>query len=80
MFEYLGAKKPILLVSDQRYKEASAVLLKEFNYTYEASSIDEIVSSIKKALNNPMLAEDESHIDNYKYANIAKQYLNILNE
>jgi hypothetical protein len=80
MFEYLGAKKPILLVSDQRYKEASAVLLKEFNYTYEASSIDEIVNSIRKALNNPMVAGAESHIDKYKFTNIAKQYLNIINE
>lgn len=79
MFEYLGAMRPILLISDQRYKESSAELLKLFDYTYEASSVDEIISSIKKALKASVIP-DHSKLSSFRYSSLAKQYLEVIND
>ena len=79
MFEYLGARRPILLISDKRYRESSADLLEAFDYTYEASTVDEIIASIKKALKYSV-TPDHSKINSFRYSSLAKQYLEVIHD
>lgn len=78
MFEYIGARRPILFVSDERYEEASAVLLRDFPNTYEASSVEEIAMKIKLSLHEDYLNPDSSILESYTFRKLANDYMRII--
>ena len=79
MFEYIGARRPILFVSDERYEEVSVKLLRKFDHTYEASSVEEISQGIKLLLkNNSKSTTNENELEQFTFKSIAKDYLKLL--
>jgi hypothetical protein len=79
MFEYLGAKRPILLISDKRYVEPTVEVFNNFKYAHIAYDIEGVTKIIKDLMKFPLVDLDDRNLDKYKFSNLAKEYLKIFN-
>tara|TARA_B100001059_G_scaffold117607_1_gene117865 strand:+ start:8464 stop:9645 length:1182 start_codon:yes stop_codon:yes gene_type:complete len=80
MFEYLGAGRPILLISDEKYKEPTIEIFNKFKYAHVAYNVGGVNKIINQLIKSPSLDLDEKLLDKYKFPYLAKEYLKIIND
>lgn len=85
MFEYIGAKKPILYINGDDFSEHAALkLLQTFSFCSTVSSIYEIKQAIDHAIMNrdnvKLSNHDKINVNNLSFSVLANEYIKILNK
>lgn len=85
MFEYIGAKRPILYINGDEFGEHAALkLLQKFSFCSAAASINQIKQAVDHAIINQdnfkLSNDDKINVYNLSFSVLANKYIKILNK